>query len=137
MKTISQEKVELILDILYHNSDKVQQKSFHEIARQVKLSYAPVRKVITIMQNMQILIVEGSRKNTTYRWAPDRACINPSMIRKVYELYTGGEMIEKSVENKLTVEKAVNFLIKHGWSGKIEKSYREGIKMLTEVIELS
>ena len=136
MKTVSQEKVELILDILYHNSDKTQQKSFHEIARQAKLSYNPVRKVIAIMQNMHILIVEGTRKNTTYRWAPDRAGVNPSMIRKVYELYTGGEMIEKSVENKLTVEKAVNFLIKHGWSGRIEKSYREGIKILTEVIEL-
>lgn len=135
MKTLTQEKVALVLDLVYYNATHSHQKSFTELAIQAKISYSPFRRVVAILEEMDLLKITGACRSTSYYWNKEKAGVNSSMVRKVHELYIG-KPVDETPKHKLTVERAVKFLQESGWSGKLERSFTEGLISTTEVIEL-
>lgn len=136
MKTLTQEKVALVLDLVYYNATHAHQKSFTELAIQAKISYVPFKRIISILKDMNLLKVTGTCRNTTYYWNTEMAPVNSAMVRKIHELYTG-KPVDETPKHKLTLERAIEFLIEKGWRGKLERSFTEGLITTTEVIDLT
>lgn len=133
---ISKEKVEFVLDTIYKNSNKSNQKSFTEIAKQAELCYPTVRKIISVLQSMSLLTVTGEKAATSYHWNPEKSAVNSLMVQKVIELYDDAPSVTSITSTKLTVEKAVNFLQSKGWTGTLTKSYKDSLITYTETINL-
>jgi predicted transcriptional regulator len=137
MKHLPQHKVALVLDTVYYNATHSNQKSFREIASQLNISYQPFRKVLSHLEDLQLLIIEGERRNTTYRWNGDKSPVNPMMIRHVYELYTGetGNSVTSITKTpKINTELCVKYLTEKGWSGTLVRQHSEGLIQVTESI---
>lgn len=134
MSKLTQTQVETILDILYTDSGKSNQTCFKHIAKLTNLSYPVVRKVVSVLQDMNVLSVTGERRQTSYRWSHDKAHANPSMARKVLEVYS--DFKPASSTPKLSTEICIAYLQRKGWNGTLTKSYKDGYVMHTETIEI-
>ncbi|MEE1176190.1 MAG: hypothetical protein U0K71_04225 [Paludibacteraceae bacterium] len=137
MKHLPQHKVALVLDTVYYNATHSNQKSFKELAKQLQISYQPFRKVLSHLEDLQLLIIEGERRKTTYRWNGDKSPVNPMMIRHVYELYTGetGNVITPVTKTpKINTEICVKYLTEKGWSGFLTRTHVEGLIQIREKI---
>ena len=130
MKTLSAETVATVLDLIYQNATRTDQKTLGELAKQANISYQPFRKIVSCLENLQLLFLEGN-KHKTFRWNKDKAGVNPSMVRKVHETYTGTTCTK---EPKLTVEKAIAYLSAHDWHGTLTRTYQDGLITHTETI---
>jgi hypothetical protein len=85
---------------------------------------------------MSLLIVTGEKAATSYHWNPEKAAVNSLMVQKVIELYDDAPSVTSITSTKLTVEKAVNFLLSKGWTGTLTKSYKDSLITYTETINL-
>lgn len=137
MKHLPQHKVALVLDTVYYNATHSNQKSFREIAAQLNISYQPFRKVLSHLEDLDLLKIEGERRKTTYRWNGDKSPVNPMMIRHVYELYTGetGNSVTSITKTpKINTELCVKYLTEKGWTGILTRQHSEGLIQVTESI---
>lgn len=137
MKHLPQHKVALVLDTIYYNATHSNQKSFREIASQLNISYQPLRKVLSHLEDLDLLKIEGERRNTRYRWNGDKSPVNPMMIRHIYELYTGetsGPVTSVTKTPKINTELCVKYLTEKGWTGILTRQHSEGLIQVTESI---
>lgn len=137
MKHLPQHKVALVLDTVYYNATHSNQKSFKELAKQLQVSYQPFRKVLSHLEDLHLLIIEGERRKTTYRWNGEKSPVNPMMVRKIYELYTGetGNTVTSVTKTpKINTELCVKYLTEKGWSGTLVRQHNEGLIQVTESI---
>lgn len=139
-RVISLQVCGIILDELYHNSCKssVDQVSMDVIRKRCKVSINTVLAFKNILIENKLLLVDGKGRSVKYEWNPQRSAMNPSMARHIYDIYLGTEKRKvklriKTKETKITLESALSYLVKHGYTGTITKQVN---KYTTETIDL-
>lgn len=141
MKTMTIQQVGLCVDAIYANysKSKISQKNTNQLASDCGISVAVVIKIKKILANMKILIIEGERAAQTCSWNPCKCKPNDTLLREVYKIYTSDAKTRVKVENKKrsSLEGALEVLVKAGWEGIIKKIKVDGIRTITETIDLS
>lgn len=143
MSRITFQHCELVVDALYHNSErkKFEQKGMRQIAEDCNVSVPVVQKVKSILVDMKLLIVEGERRSQECIWHPDKSKPNPVMLREVYKVYTKGArskvMVSKKRSAPTSIDSALQVLVKLGYTGVISKVKHDGYRTITESIDLS
>lgn len=136
MKPITTEKVSIVLDLVYYNATHSNQVSLSELAKRAKISYNPFRTIVKHLEDMNLLFIEGTRRKPSFRWNTDKSPVTTSMVRHVYQLYTGEVSTTQSTNKpcKINTELCVKYLTEKGWSGMLTRQHNEGLIQVTESI---
>ena len=141
MKTMTIQQVGLCVDAIYTNysKSKISQKNTNQLAADCGVSVASLTKIKKILADMTVLLIEGERAAQTCMWNPCKCGANDTLVREVYKVYTSDVKTRVKVENKKrsSLEGALEVLIKAGWEGIIRKTKVDGIRTITETIDLS
>lgn len=141
MKTMTIQQVGLCVDAIYTNysKSKISQKNTNQLAAGCSVSVASLTKIKKILADMTVLLIEGERAAQTCMWNPCKCGANDVLVREVYRIYTSDAKTRVKVENKKrsSLEGALEVLIKAGWEGIIRKTKVDGIRTITETIDLS
>lgn len=138
MKTLSTEKIAVVLDLVYYNATHCNQIGLTELAKKAKVSYNPFRAIIKHLQDLNLLFIEGSNRKPTFRWNKEKAGVNTAMVRKIYELYTNKPHTPSKKEPKIkyTLDKCIEYLQSRGWSGTLTRVKESGLIKTIEEVEI-
>ena len=138
MKPITTEKVSVILDLVYYNATHNNQVCLSELAKKAKISYNPFRAIVKHLQDMNLLYIEGSNRKPTFRWNTEKSGVTTAMVRRVHEMYTGKPYnpSPKKDKTKYTLDKCIEYLQSHGWSGTLTRVKESGLIKTIEEIEI-
>lgn len=143
MKRLFIQDVGVIVDSIYHNSNKssFEQKSITQISADCAVAQSTVRKIRGILIDKKLLIVEGERRSQKTYWHPDKCSPNPAMLKEIYRTYTsdfkGRVKVERVKKSKnISFEEALQVLSKLGWT-EVKKERREGDRIIIEIVKLN
>lgn len=141
MKTMTIQQMSLCIDAIYTNysKSKISQKNTNQLAADCGVSASVLIKIKKLLADMKLLIIEGERVAQVCTWNPCKCKPNETLIREVYKAYTSDAKTRVKVENKKrsSLEGALEVLVKAGWEGIIRKTKVDGIRTITETIDLS
>ena len=140
MKISSIPLFSLIIDSIYQNTLRTDKKSLKQLSKDVGCSLPFLTKIRSILISKQILIVEGSTRNQTVIWHPNKSLPNPLMVQEVYKVYHKESkfqiksQLKKEKQKSFSLDEVIDFLKKENFSGFFSKTEILGIKSVTTKI---